>query len=238
MSLGGTEPWDSADTCVFINCPYDKDYTDRFFWRIVFTLLYCDVWPRCARENYGGGLREHYISELIKHCGLGFHDVSPIWRNLEASSNPNNGGAAHSSLPPTAAFLPRYNTPYELGRYIEIKNGIAPDLGRRQAYIVTSTASRLIHEYFSDLSGCAIQDYLGDPSRLILVTQSWINSVSLKKGKYCASPRDIEAAYEEWMAEFKAKTQLQSIPEHTGAYEDFRDQMYKWIQLRPRTTRT
>src|SRR3954468_768137 len=88
---------DSAyERSVFINCPFDDEYTP-IFEAIVFTIQACGFSARCARSRLNSGeVRLHKILEIIGDCRYSIHDLS------------------RTQLDRTTA-LPRFNMPLELG---------------------------------------------------------------------------------------------------------------------------
>lgn len=87
---------------VFINCPFDAAYKDKFN-AIIFTIYDCGFVPRCALEYAdSGAIRFNKICNLIKECHYGIHDISRV--QLDAKTR-----------------LPRFNMPFELGLYIGAK---------------------------------------------------------------------------------------------------------------------
>ncbi|MCF4126056.1 hypothetical protein [Methylobacterium sp. SyP6R] len=84
---------------VFINCPFDPEYTE-IFNAIVFTVVRSGYRARCALEMDDGAENRLYkIIKIIGECPFGIHDISRTETNGE---------------PP----LPRFNMPLELGLWL------------------------------------------------------------------------------------------------------------------------
>src|SRR6266446_4395536 len=81
---------------VFINCPFDKEYSSLFD-AIVFTVHDMGFRPRCALEARNAGqFRLEKILEIKSKCKYSIHDLS------RTELDPENR-------------LPRFNMPFELG---------------------------------------------------------------------------------------------------------------------------
>jgi hypothetical protein len=68
----------NPDRYVFVNCPFDPGYKQQFD-ALIFTIFDCGFYPRCAREKVDSGQSRFLkISELIRECPYGIHDLSRI----------------------------------------------------------------------------------------------------------------------------------------------------------------
>jgi hypothetical protein len=64
------------DKRVFINCPFDAQFKP-LFEAIVFAVLDCGLWPRCALEiNDASQVRIDKVFNIIAECKYGVHDIS------------------------------------------------------------------------------------------------------------------------------------------------------------------
>jgi len=87
---------------VFINCPFEGNYTN-IFRAIVFTILDCGFVPRCSLEvSDATQFRLRAIIDLIKQCKFAIHDLSRV--ELD-----------------TKFKLPRFNMPFESGIFYGAK---------------------------------------------------------------------------------------------------------------------
>jgi hypothetical protein len=87
---------DEYDRNVFINCPFDSEYTP-LFEAIVFAVNDAGFRPTCARERLDSSqVRLQKIFELISSSRYSIHDLSRT--GLDETSS-----------------LPRFNMPLELG---------------------------------------------------------------------------------------------------------------------------
>ena len=84
---------------VFINCPFDSQYTP-LFEALVFAVSDCGFRARCALEvDDASQVRIEKIYKIIATCKFGIHDIS------RTAPNPATG-------------LPRFNMPLELGIFL------------------------------------------------------------------------------------------------------------------------
>ena len=85
----------SFESNVFINCPFDIEYTP-LLRPLVFTTIYLDLTPHLSQTISSSNIRINQIKTHIKSCKYGIHDLS---RSKAMSKDE----------------LPRFNMPYELG---------------------------------------------------------------------------------------------------------------------------
>jgi hypothetical protein len=193
----------APENCVFINCPFDEEYFQNYFFVVMFTITYCGFRPRCARESYGAALREDAISERLEECSLGFHDVTTRWVEIELPRT----GLFSFYLKKPVVRMPRYNMAYELGRFLELKlsaiaraaratsaaidqRASADELKRLhndeeatkrraklQTLIVTQSTVDEVDKCFSDIKGRGIVHYEGKRHKLIGELRSWLQEV-------------------------------------------------------------
>lgn len=89
------------DNAVFINCPFDNEYTP-LFQAIVFCVYRCGFVPVSALgEDNALDNRLQKIERCIAACRYGIHDLSRAEIN--------------------SARLPRFNMPFELGLFFGAK---------------------------------------------------------------------------------------------------------------------
>jgi hypothetical protein len=149
------------DTHVFINCPFDDEYTP-IFEAIVFTIQACGFSAMCARSRLNSGeVRLQKILEIIGDCRYSIHDLS------------------RTELDRTTS-LPRFNMPLELGI----------DLGCRAYGIDQENKSFLIFDrdrfrfqtYVSDIAGQDVANHEDDPARAIARVRDWLRTESGRSG--------------------------------------------------------
>jgi hypothetical protein len=109
----------SATDHVFVNCPFDDEYTDTFR-ALIFAIRACGFLPRCARElDDGGQVRIDKLYNLISACRYGIHDISRT--ELDSANQ-----------------LPRFNMPLELGIFLGAKHYGRP-LQRQKHLLIFDT---------------------------------------------------------------------------------------------------
>ena len=139
---------------VFINCPFSKDYQDKFR-AIVFSVVRSGFEPRCALEaDDGAENRFHKICGIIAQCSLAIHDISKT--ELDAATR-----------------LPRFNMPLELGLFLGARRfGSGAD--RRKRCIILDRKPYRYQKFISDIAGQDIHSHGGTSTRLIEEIASWL----------------------------------------------------------------
>lgn len=146
---------------VFINCPFDRDYSESFR-AIVFAILACGFRPRSAREiDDGAQARLDKILDLIRQCRLGIHDLSRT--ELDADSG-----------------LPRFNMPFELGLFLAAKRLGGREQSRKRALILDTEAYRY-QRFISDLNGMDVTAHGGDPIAVARAVRNWLANVTRRR---------------------------------------------------------
>jgi hypothetical protein len=145
---------------VFINCPFDSDYTP-IFEAIVFAVNDAGFRASCARERLDSSeIRLHKIIELIGASRFSIHDLSRTTLD-EASS------------------LPRFNMPLELGIDLGCK-AFSPDSGDKSLLIFDSEQYRF-QKFISDLSGQDIHQHGNSAKTAVIRVRDWLRAESGKE---------------------------------------------------------
>ena len=129
---------------VFLNVPYDKEFSSLYVAYIV-GLFHLDLVPHLASEIPGGGRRLDRIFKLIQSCRYSIHDLSRV----------------EVSVAPTA--VPRFNMPLELGITIAWEK-LHPS--RHTWYLWESEPYR-IQRSASDLNGTDAYIHNGTPEGVL-----------------------------------------------------------------------
>ncbi len=145
---------------VFVNCPFDEEYTPLLH-AIIYTVYRCGFVPQCAlNEDDGTDFRLDKIVRCTKDCRYGIHDIS------RTELNPNN--------------LPRFNMPFELGIFYGAKR-----FGDRQQRIknalILERTKYLYQQYISDLNGVDTKEHNNDPMIVIRKVRDWLVTASRRK---------------------------------------------------------
>lgn len=145
-------------TSIFINCPFDTQYTP-LFEAILFTVADCGFLPRCALEiDDGSQVRMDKIFDLVAACRFGIHDISRT--DLD-----------------TASGLPRFNMPLELGVFLGAKKYGKSEQKKKVGLILDRERFRY-QAFISDIAGQDIREHGDDPNRVISIVRNWLRSAS------------------------------------------------------------
>jgi hypothetical protein len=134
---------------VFLNCPFDEAYKPSFE-AVLFTVAASGYRVRCALEdNDAGDVRFDKLCRLIRESAKSIHDLS------------------RTDL--SAAGMPRFNMPFELGLYIGARRYGSKVQRQKTALVMIKEPYRL-PVYLSDLSGNDPQAHHGrveDVTRIV-----------------------------------------------------------------------
>jgi len=143
------------DLNVFINCPFDSEYTP-LFEAIVFAVSDAGFRPKCARERLDSSqVRLQKIFELIASCRYSIHDLSRT--DLDEASS-----------------LPRFNMPLELGIDLGCK-GFSAHCTDKSLLIFDSEQYRF-QRFVSDLGGQDIHHHGNDPRAAVSRVRNWLRT--------------------------------------------------------------
>ena len=145
----------SFETNVFINCPFDKDYTP-LLRTLSFTLLYLDLEPKLSQTLSSSTIRINQIKQHIRNCKFSIHDLS-------------------RSKPLKKGDLPRFNMPYELGLDIGASEYGGKALKAKKTLIL-ETEKYHYQKVLSDISGQDIENHNDDPLTLNLKVRNWLST--------------------------------------------------------------
>ncbi len=143
---------------VFINCPFDSDYTP-LFKAIVFTVFNCGFIARCSQEEGDASkIRLETIYTLVTDCRYGIHDISRIELDQDTK-------------------LPRFNMPFELGVFLAAKKFGGLHQRKKKCLIIDKEKYRY-HAFISDISGQDVEAHELDPIKVIRIVRDWLRQVS------------------------------------------------------------
>lgn len=142
---------------VFINCPFDAQYTP-LFEAIVCAILDGDLRPRCALEiDDASEVRIEKIFKLIADCKYGIHDIS-------------------CTLVTSVSGLPRFNMPLELGIFLAAKRfGVGRQ--RQKACLILDSTPYRYQQFISDIAGQDIRVHNNTVHEAITVVRNWLRSI-------------------------------------------------------------
>ncbi|HEU0055599.1 MAG TPA: hypothetical protein VFQ39_20565 [Longimicrobium sp.] len=174
MTAGG------YDRCVFINCPFDSRY-QKLFRAIVFTVLQCGYFPRCAREvEDSGEERIRKIKRIIRDCRYGIHDISRV--QLDAGSG-----------------LPRFNMPLELGLFLGAQEYGTGRQKTKRSVVLDALPFRY-QVFCSDIAGQDIRAHGNQVSRLIAAVRGMLTTAA-DEGARIPGPARVLERYEQFKVE-------------------------------------
>jgi hypothetical protein len=140
---------------VFINCPFDDEYTP-LFEAIVFTILACGFRAMCARSRLNSSdVRIHKILEIIGDCRYSIHDLS------------------RTELDRTSA-LPRFNMPLELG--IDLGCRAYGSGYEQKSFLIFDRDRFRFQAYVSDIAGQDIAHHENDANLAIAHVRDWLRT--------------------------------------------------------------
>ena len=195
------------DRQVFVNCPFDEDYTEMFD-ALVFTIYICDFYPRCAREiDDAGENRFDKIVRIIGDCRLGIHDIS--------------------RTEPGATGLPRFNMPLELGIFLGARKLGTRQHRTKQCLVLDRTHYRY-QEFISDISGQDIQSHNGSARDLVIAVRNWLSSYN----SGLASGSIIWEEYLEFQQDLPALCDSAKLVKAELIFVDYIRLLYAWLENR------
>ena len=146
---------------VFINCPFDGDYTP-LLRAATFATIDCGFFARSALElDDGAEVRIEKIQRLIHQCKFGIHDIS----RTELDENTE---------------LPRFNMPLELGIFLGAKRFGNQHQKDKRCVIMDRDQYRY-QTFISDIAGQDIKNHNNDPFRVISNVSEFLRNVSERK---------------------------------------------------------
>jgi hypothetical protein len=138
---------------VFLNLPYDEQFTDLFLAYVVGVCSH-RLTPRTTLEIVGGEQRLRRISSLIQSCHYSFHDLS------------------RAEIDKAEPFTPRFNMPFETGLAVmfSLTEG-------SHTYFIFETDYRRLQKSLSDLGGTDVYAHEGTPEGVLReVSNALINA--------------------------------------------------------------
>jgi hypothetical protein len=143
---------------VFINCPFDRPY-DAIFDALIFAVLDCGFYPRCALEiEDGAEARIEKIYRVIEEAKFGIHDISRI--ELDQGTG-----------------LPRFNMPLELGVFLGARR-FGDQQQRLKSCLILDREAHRFQTFISDIGGQDIKAHGNDPKLAVALVRGWLVTAS------------------------------------------------------------
>ncbi len=144
------------EQCVFINCPFDKDY-EPILQAVLFCVIYLGFTPKIASQsNDSGENRLTRIQHLIEQSKYSIHDLS---RCVAAKKG---------------EYF-RLNMPFELG----VDYGCREYFGNgrnAKKFLILEEKNYQTKKALSDLAGCDMQAHDGKYENVIRKVRNWLVS--------------------------------------------------------------
>ncbi len=142
---------------VFINCPFDVDYTLNL-QAIVFTVYRCGFIPLSAlSEDNALDNRLSKIEKLVAFSKYGIHDISRTELNGQG--------------------FPRFNMPFELGLFFGAKI-FGSNVQKSKKALIFEKIKYTYQNYFSDLNGIDTKAHNNNTSIIIQSIRNWLKTSS------------------------------------------------------------
>lgn len=192
---------------VFINCPFDDEFSDGFR-ALVFAVLACGFRARCAREIADAAeTRIEKLYRIIDQSRFGIHDLSRT--ELDADSG-----------------LPRFNMPFELGIFLGARR-FGGDGQDKKRCIIFDVEEYRYQKFISDLAGMDITAHANDPRSMVRCVRDWLVGVSRRKT--VPNPAVLVDSYDRFFAGFADICEIAGLMPATAAYPDYERLVLAWI---------
>lgn len=200
----------SRDDHVFLNCPFDDDYSEMFH-AIIFAITHCGFYVRCALEEYDSSEnRLNKIMDIMSECKYSIHDIS------------------RTELDPTTS-LPRFNMPFELGILIGAKRFGNKRQQTKQCLILDSQPHRY-QKFISDIAGQDLKYHNNDVKKAITCVRNWL---ALKSGdRRLCSGSIIYTDYQRFLSELPRLCVESNLDARELEFIDINFLVSEWCHIR------
>lgn len=198
--------------CVFVNCPFDKDY-EPILQAVLFCVTYLGLIPRIASERQDGGeTRIEKIRELIESSKFSIHDLS----RCAASSK--------------GEFF-RLNMPFELGIDYGCRQFRGEGRENKRILILEEQPYRY-QATISDLAGCDIQSHQGKFEIAVRKVRNWLASeAGLIKASGSGRILGAYVDFQEWHYERQLNAGFSDEDIQDYPTRELLDAMTEWVAL-------
>ena len=142
-----------AARSVFINCPFDDDFSP-LFEAIIYTVASSGYRIRCAlEESDAGDVRFEKLCRLIRESGKSIHDLSRV----------ELGGGG----------LPRFNMPFEFGLFLGAKR-FGGKTHRTKTSLAMIKERYRLPEYLSDAGGSDPECHHGQSLEVVKIVRRYL----------------------------------------------------------------
>ena len=176
VHIGKGDLKSERNTSVFINCPYDRDFSSTFD-SIVFATSCCGFLPRCAIESGSTSIpRMDRITHAICSSKYSIHDLSRC--RGEGDKN-----------------LARFNMPLELGVCMAQKYG-QNECEDHDWLLLVPKGSEYVR-FISDMAGYDPKQYDVSPESAVPAVMSWL--ATRTDAVITPTPKDVIKALPEFI---------------------------------------
>ena len=199
---------------VFINCPFDAEYSATLE-ALIFTVFACGFRSRTARElDDASQTRLDKIYGIIEQCRYGVHDIS------------------RTELDPIHD-LPRFNMPLELGIFLGAKR-FGDAAQKQKRCLVLDVEPHRYQRFISDLAGVDPQAHEGDPRRAAAQLRNWLANVSRRD---LPGERTIVDLLDRWTGDRPVLAERLGLDPAAIPYIDLTKMIAAWlVAVRPTTS--
>ncbi len=195
---------------VFINCPFDEDYISMQEG-LIFAIQDCGFIPRCALEIIDGSQsRIEKISEIIKECKYGIHDISRT--DLDSVNN-----------------LPRFNMPLELGLFLGAKRFGTRSQKLKNCLIFDIEKYRY-QKFISDIAGQDVLSHQNSVVTIIKAVRNWLGGV-LNDGTIIPSGSIINARFIQFKNDLPMLCETFNLDENELNFNDKCVVINEWLKF-------
>lgn len=204
-------PQQLFERCVFINCPFDKDY-EPILQAILFCIIYLDFTPRLATERTNSAeTRLEKIKELIESSKYSIHDLS----RCQATA-------------PEEFY--RLNMPFELGLDYGCRQYFGDGRNEKKILVLEEAPYRY-RAAISDLSGCDIEAHHGRFDMAVRKVRNWLvteaGGTSVGASRILGAYADFQGWY--YRTQLEAGFSEDDIKDYPT--RELLDAMKRWIDL-------
>jgi hypothetical protein len=191
----------ARDVNVFINCPFDSEFKPCFE-ALLFTIMSSGYRVRCALvDDDAGDIRFDKLCRLIHESGKSIHDLSRI--DL------------------SAAGLPRFNMPFELGLFIGASR-FGGKLHRTKTALIMVSVPYRLPIYLSDLGGNDPRAHGDQPEEVIRIVRGYLHA--RPDGSQLPGAARVLSEFKRFKASLPAlAAALLIAPDELDPYRDYRD---------------
>lgn len=202
----------SYEKNVFINCPFDDEYTP-LFEAVIFTIYMLGFIPRSSFEIDDGGVRVDKIIKIIGECKYGIHDISRT--ELDKDNN-----------------LPRFNMPFELGIDMGCRH-LGKNHHCEKVLLILDKEKHRFRIYLSDISGQDIKAHKNDPEEAIKIVRNWLNVSN--KAHIIPSALFVQKEYALFRTQIDRICESSSLDVDDLQYTDYCHIIEIWLSERKKT---